>query len=255
MILDYFIIVMNSIACRKFRVVKILLSKSLFNNDIIKVILTHYWNIIDGKNKKLLSWIELDKLSWFGLSRNPNAIQLLRNNIDKIYWSELSLNEMAICLLRENYSKIDWNNLSMNTGAIDLLRDNQDKINWYNLSMNRNAIDLLRENVDKISWLLICYNPNAKALIAEHFNKLSNNSLSIFSETLKQVKLSKELESYDKSILYNKYKHLTVWYDLCNLSNNKDAMELLRDNLDKIDWYILSKNPAIFTDELMPDNI
>ena len=244
-----------SIACKKFKIVNLLLKRSIFNDDIIKVILTHYWNIVDSKRKVLLPWIELDKLSWFGLSRNPNAIQLLRDNIDKIYWSELSLNENAISLLRENYSKIDWNNLSMNTGAIDLLRNNRHKINWYNLSMNSNAIDLLRENVDKISWLLICYNPNAKQLITEHCEKLSDNSLSIFSETLKQVTLSKELESYDKTTLLNKYKHLTVCYDLCNLSNNVNAMEILENNLNKIDWYILSKNPAIFCDESIPDII
>lgn len=240
-------------AFKKFKIVNLLLYKSIFDDNIISIILKHYWNIVDGKHKKLLPWIELSKLSWFGLSRNPNAIELLRNNIDKVYWSELSLNENAISLLQENYNKINWNNLSMNIGAINLLQDNPDKINWYNLSMNSHAIELLQKNIDKISWLLICYNPNAKQLISENFEKLSNNSLSIFCETLKQVKLSKELESYDKTILYDKYKHLNVWYDLCNLSNNVDAMELLQNNLDKIDWYILSKNPAIFRDELMPN--
>lgn len=242
-----------SIACIKFKIVNILLSRTIFDNDIIKVILTHYWNIVGGKCKILLNWIDINMLSWNGLSRNPNAIELLKTNLHKIYWSELSFNENAISLLQENYSKIYWNNLSMNPSALNLLSNNKDKIDWNRLSMNPNAINLLRENVDKISWLLICYNPNAKELIAQHCEKLSKNSLSIFSETLKQVKLSKKLENYDKITLLNKYKHLNVWYDLCNLSNNVDAMELLQNNQDKIDWYILSKNPAIFCDESIPN--
>ena len=242
-----------SIASIKFKIVNILLNRSIFDNDIIKVILIHYWNIVGGKRKMLLNWININMLSWNGLSKNPNAIELLKTNLDKIYWSELSFNENAISLLRENYSKIYWNNLSMNPSALDLLRDNKDKIDWHRLSMNPSAIDLLRDNKDKISWLLICYNPNAEKLIKEHFDKLCNNSLSIFSETLKQVKLLKELESYDKTRLYNKYKHLNVWYDLCNLQNNVHAMELLRDHKDKIDWYILSKNPSIFCDESIPE--
>ena len=242
-----------SIASIKFKIVNILLSKTIFNNDIIKVILTHYWNIIGGKRKILLDWIDINMLSWNGLSKNPNAIELLKTNLHKIYWSELSFNENAISLLQENYNKIYWNNLSMNPSALNLLRDNKDKINWHRLSMNPSAINLLRENVNKISWLSICYNPNAEELIKENLDKLSNISLSIFSETLKQVKLLKELKIYDKTRLYNKYKHLNVWYDLCNLQNNVDAMELLKDNKDKIDWYILSKNPSIFCDESMPE--
>jgi hypothetical protein len=35
---------------------------------------------------KLRDWIEIDKLYWEMLSRNPNAIDILKENKDKINW-------------------------------------------------------------------------------------------------------------------------------------------------------------------------
>jgi len=49
---------------------------------------------------KLLPWIDVDKLDWIGLSSNPNAIELLINNLDKIKWDWLSENLNTIDLLK-----------------------------------------------------------------------------------------------------------------------------------------------------------
>ena len=48
------------------------------------------------------------KLDWFYLSKNPNAIHLLGQNIDKINWRWLSENPNAISLLERNINKINW---------------------------------------------------------------------------------------------------------------------------------------------------
>jgi hypothetical protein len=40
--------------------------------------------------------------------------------------------------------------------------------------------------------------------------------------------------------------------NLCYLSLNKKAINLLEQNLEKIDWIGLSENPEIFIDEKMP---
>jgi len=81
-----------------------------------------------------------DKINWFWLSLNKNAIPILETNPDKI--------------------EIDWSYLSMNAseGAICLLNANPDKINWDNLSENPNALHLLEENLDKINWTILCLN-------------------------------------------------------------------------------------------------
>jgi hypothetical protein len=51
---------------------------------------------------------------------------------------ELSRNENAIELLKDNQDKIDWEYLSRNENpeAIELLRNNQDKIDWDGFSLN-----------------------------------------------------------------------------------------------------------------------
>ena len=38
---------------------------------------------------KLLDWIDINKIHWGLLSRNPNAITLLKEKKDKIDWSML----------------------------------------------------------------------------------------------------------------------------------------------------------------------
>ena len=61
---------------------------------------------------KLRDWIDINKINWDLLSKNPNAIELLKENQDKINWNILSLNPNAIELLKENQNKINWKYLS-----------------------------------------------------------------------------------------------------------------------------------------------
>ena len=63
---------------------------------------------------KLLEWIPFNKLNWSYLSRNPNAIHLLENNLDKVNWKFLSKNPNAIPILEKNLDKVDWFYLSHN---------------------------------------------------------------------------------------------------------------------------------------------
>ena len=88
----------------------------------------------------LLDWIDKNKLEWSGLSRNPNAIDLLTERIEY----ENSLNRVELDNL--NYAdKINWRWLCINPNAIELLTNNQDKIDWDDLSLNPNAIPILEK--------------------------------------------------------------------------------------------------------------
>jgi hypothetical protein len=69
--------------------------------------------------------------------------------MDKIDWWYLSQNPNAICLLEQNTNKIDWTWLSLQPNAINLLEQNIDKINWNYLSRNPNAIHMLEKSMDK----------------------------------------------------------------------------------------------------------
>ena len=49
----------------------------------------------------------MDKVDWYSLTFNPNAIHILEKNLDKVYWYWLSLNPNALHLLFEyNYEKM-----------------------------------------------------------------------------------------------------------------------------------------------------
>ena len=63
---------------------------------------------------KLSNWVDKDKIDWNGLSRNPNAIHLLEQNLDKIDWVFLSINQNSMHLLKQNVGKIHWSWLSEN---------------------------------------------------------------------------------------------------------------------------------------------
>ena len=91
---------------------------------------------------KLRDWIDKNKVDWNYLSKNPNAIEILKENKDKINWDNLSKNLNAIELLKENQEKINWDNLSYNMNGIELLKENIEKINWDNLSNNSSVIEL-----------------------------------------------------------------------------------------------------------------
>ena len=79
--------------------------------------------VVEGKKRHLLS-------------KNKNAIHILRENLHHVNWIWLSRNENAISLLRENKDKIYWRSLSRNENAIDLLKEHQDNIDWFYLSSN-----------------------------------------------------------------------------------------------------------------------
>jgi hypothetical protein len=55
---------------------------------------------INNKMLKLRDWVDINKLYWCYLSRNPNAIELLEKNQYKLCWFMLSLNPNAIELLK-----------------------------------------------------------------------------------------------------------------------------------------------------------
>ena len=55
---------------------------------------------------KLSDWLDIDKIGWFCLSKNINAINILEKNQNNIYWEALSSNPSAISLLEKNKDNI-----------------------------------------------------------------------------------------------------------------------------------------------------
>ena len=76
----------------------------------------------------LLDWIDKYKLEWWGLSLNPNAINLLKANQDKIDWYELSENPN---IFTYNYDKMRENCLLFKE---DLMKERFHPRNLYKFS-------------------------------------------------------------------------------------------------------------------------
>ena len=88
---------------------------------------------------KLLDWIPIDKLDWYCLSGNPNAIHLMEQNPDKIDWIYLSQNPNAIHLLEANPKKINRDSFEKNPGIFETDKK-QYKID---ITVKANIIDML----------------------------------------------------------------------------------------------------------------
>ncbi len=145
--------------------------KSLSSTYIIKN--NSYW-IKMSINPEAIQIIEqnLDKVDWTGLSLNSAANHILEKNLDKINWKMLSMNPDAVHILEKNLDKIDWEYLSLNTNAIHLLEKNLDKVDWDTLSSNKNAIHILEKNLDKVDWYALSKNPGAIYILEQNLDNI-----------------------------------------------------------------------------------
>jgi len=182
---------------------------------------------------------EIYYLDNFTLSKCPFAITILIDKYpEKIDCDGISLNPnpLVIKYLRENPKLINWTFLSSNPNAIGLLNENKNKINWKNLSMNNCAYKLLMENKDKIDWINICYNDNPKIIsdiIANNLNKC-----------ISWVVLSKNSTDEAVKLLMNNQDKIN--FEFLSLNSNDKVFELIINNLDKIDYENLILKLLIF---------
>ena len=208
---------------------------------------------------ELRSWIKRGDLLKKTLSKNPNAIDFLKENSDIIEWNYLSANPNAIELLREqidkenkmsedmlnnlfSYYKIDWNYLSANPNAIELLKANYKKIIWSELSSNPGAIELLKKNIKLVHWDILSSNPGAIELLnykVEEENRMKKREL---EELRTERKIDwNMLSSNPNAIEILKANHKKIEWRY--LSKNPNAIELLKEYKKNIHWDVLSSNP------------
>lgn len=218
----------------------------------------------------------LSNRGWRILSKNPEALSILKNNVDKIDWKSLSLNPNAIELLECNIDKIEWQALCKNPMGVPIIENNLNKLNescWKVLSSNPGAIHLLKQYPEKINWKSLVNNPQASLLLEKEI--INNNSLIIRNIAMVarhpcNIHLLKYISSFFfKFSFINEFypvnRILTDMYDIiCNhphalnwLINQKQFLKWFK-NSSKIsryhDFYLGSfrgnmsflKNPAIF---------
>ena len=144
---------------------------------------------------KLLDWIDINKLDWDGLSKNPGAINLLEKNTDNIELIGLSMNPGAIHLISKALEK-----------------DPEKIIRVLNHITN----NLLNENGTLIITLPINQNESTDNFIYtnnlfENYNILERKSL-IFN-TWHEIKFQDIKGKYQKKPLFIKHIYIVK---LCN---------------------------------------
>ena len=206
-----------------------------------------------------------EEIDWSELSLNPNAIFLLEENPDKIDWNKLSFNPSARDLLQQNHHLINWKNLSSNPGAIQLLKEYPQKIHWKELSKNPEAIYLLEENLEKINWCHLCENSKAVKLLDKYFQeksicqylfKMPNTQefrdLIFKYYHLIQPRINLEffeipvftsLINQERSNFLKKYIRSQLNLNSKFLELNPRAIYFIEEQLDRIDYFNLCKNP------------
>jgi hypothetical protein len=161
-----------------------------------------------GLNKYVNNFLllEYSKVKVRKILALDTPVAILRKFIN---WQELSASQdvLAIRILRENMHKIDWHILSGNPAAIEILKENLDLISWDVLSTNPAGIEILRNNLGRINYTYFPSNTSEEGI-----SILGNN-----------------LEKIDE-------------YGWKFLSCNKNAIEILKKNMDKVDWHCLSIN-------------
>jgi len=200
---------------------------------------------------------------YLNLNKSENAIKYLIQNPKYIEWSILSANPYAVDLLIENPHLIYWPYFCKNKNpkVIDMLLKNPTKIFWSSVSANPAAIKLLEENKDKIDYTYLANNKNAFKLIKEYIERdltSSNPNPSSPEYIVKECNRAK----YVQDLCFNKneeliqylYKHHSKHIDWCNLSANPAAIDILLENMDKINYRGLSQNPHPKAQEILMKN-
>ena len=232
------------------------------NKDYMGCIADHrlsWWHLSSNPGAVEILKAHPMEINWWGFSANTQAMEILKIHPEKIYWGLLSENPSAMEILKKYPEKIRWSNLSKNPRAIELLRANPEKINWNVLSTNPGAIDLLRANPEKITYSV---SQNTRIMeiweYCQHIIDWSSLSLNVGAIELLQKNPGKidwfHLSKNPRAIeLLKEHPEKIDWP---NLSSNPGAIELLKDNLEKINWSTLSSNPgAIELLKANPDKI
>ncbi len=202
----------------------------------------------------------IDKIEWEYIiyNKNQRTAKIIKNNLDKMtkYMSSLFTFNPHICDIVDedfvtNFCEYGhyngWLHVSRNPAAIKLLEKNIDKISWSLLSENSAAIDILNNNQDKISWYSLGINSNAYHLI----DKIYTSNYQCFCRNT-NPKFLEIVEQHINELGYDQRDGLCDWQAL---SKNPSAINILKNNLDKVLSYVVINPNAIEVIEMILEKI
>ena len=221
---------------------------------------------IDKFDEKILIK-NLDKLDWWDLSRNKNAVNFLKKYPEKVIWQSACLNQSPEMLnwIDELYSSQNldmtnnWQFLSCNPYAISILIKYKSFIDHKNINLNSKAIPFLKENTNLINYKILCYNNSEEAmeLIKKRiergfiddicFEYLSTNpfAIDILKEYPEKIIWDMTILNENVGILYKYFPDKISKYIKFTI-NYPSVLPYVKDYLYNISPVILATNPDIF---------
>lgn len=204
----------------------------------------HYKHLIkpdmlaNNPNPKLLPYLEKNPcmIDWVNLSKNSNAIQILKENTSFIDWKTVCLNPHpeAMELIQGHYDHYlkRWKDNKSRRMPYDMV------LSWENLSQNPRAIKFLKKNPRYTNWYY-----------QEPPYEANQDDADYESEYLKNLYPDNEihwgfLSANKKAVKLLKKKPHNIEWDWLSSNTSKKAIQLLEENTDKINWYWLSQNPS-----------
>jgi hypothetical protein len=177
------------------------------------------------------------------LSLNSDICEIVASNFYEI---EYELEDWVVQSKNFSYYK-----LSKNPNAIDFLRKHPEYINYDELSRNKNpkATELLEHHYDDKS------NSKAVELIRNYSHMIDWDKLASSSSRSNSRLLNYEIgRQYTDKIDWGPLIPLAVDYDILSLDEKPESIAILRENLDKCNWYNLCHNKLPEAIELLKEN-
>ena len=113
---------------------------------------------------------------------------------------------------------------------------------------------MLSNNLDKVNWCNLSSNPSAINILLNNFDHIETDSL-IYNENAMDILCFFIIDWDVLSINSDYIELLEENIDKLNWSllyENPNVIKILEKNQDKINWYRLSSNHAIFENEQIP---
>lgn len=201
-----------------------------------------YWKCL-SKNPNAIYLLEqnINKLNfrcWHYLSRNPNILPIVQQYSEMIKWDiVMSDNPNANILIKYHPTPFDAWELTLTPSTLKRLENNYfEHIPWHTLASKLSALSLLCKylhnfNNDLHFWYNLSTNPGALKILKNNLEKINWTGLCMNTHPNAILLLESNLEKID-------------WY---NLSQNPNAIHLLEKNQEKIDWDNFFQNPNVFT--------
>ena len=209
------------------------------------------------------------------LSINPNAISILEKNIDKIDWYYIVYNENAINIIENNLDKItNFIDIGYNINAINIIDKYFDEIYIAGILSNKNAIYLYKyeEFILKYSnfiktdkyikqnkyqrdnainmhiWKSFFLNENIHVILEKYENNLNWKNL------LKHYYFE-YIINYPNMYPFILRNYMKIGFDYISYCSCPNIVQILRQNIDKINWCKLCKNLNNNAIQLLYDHI